>query len=99
MAKSVPFQGFRREFSSEISSPRRQKEARRRQPRIGTSTPRSGDRQVAQSADGLVPQMGESPALPSKAIFAPGQDEEVWLNIEQANHGPLPATSMRSVFR
>jgi chorismate mutase/prephenate dehydratase len=36
---------------------------------------------------------------PSKAIFAPGQDEEVWLNIEQANHGPLPATSMRSVFR
>ncbi|MCA9091990.1 MAG: prephenate dehydratase [Planctomycetaceae bacterium] len=36
---------------------------------------------------------------PVKALFAPGQDEEVWQNIEQSNHGPLPVTAVRSVFR
>ncbi len=36
---------------------------------------------------------------PVKALFAPGQDEEVWQNIEQSNHGPLPITAVRSVFR
>lgn len=36
---------------------------------------------------------------PLKATFAPGQDEEVWQNIEQANSGPLPATAVRSIFR
>lgn len=36
---------------------------------------------------------------PAKAIFAPGADEELWQNVESANHGPLPAGAVRSVFR